>query len=280
MDSHNMDEILCSIESLSIDEQIDTLFDIIDKELEKEESKQNKQLIADCTNYIRQYDSEFKSASSAKEIQYIADTLAKEYQTQPRMSKKTRGSRYASKWTKVASVAAAILLVFGISIPVSAAANGLSIGEYLSFVIQNLKPGEDVDKDGFTFEYLGENKQYTDIKDVLSDQNLDIMYPSVLPDGVAIEKVYLTEAFSGEEKGELIVTFNDKDISCKIRNQNSVNIVPGNLEEYTTDYLVFYIQFIIPEKRYQAVAHSNGIEYKLLCNDYEQLVTLMKGFTK
>ena len=280
MDSHSMDEILCSIESLSIDEQIDTLFDIIDKELEKEESKQNKQLIADCTNYIRQYDSELKSASSAKEIQYIADTLAKEYQTQPRISRKTRESRYASKWTKVASVAAAILLVFGISIPVSAAANGLSIGEYLSFVIQNLKPGEDVDKDGFTFEYLGENKQYTDIKDVLAEHNLDIMYPSVLPDGVAIEKVYLTEAFSGEEKGELIIAFNDNDISCRIRSQNSVNIVPEKLEEYTTDYLVFYIQLITSEKRYQAVAQSNGIEYKLLCNDYEQLVTLMKGFTK
>ena len=280
MDSHSMDEILCSIESLSIDAQIDTLFDIIDQELEKEESKQNKQLIADCTNYIRQYDCELKSASSAKEIQYIADTLTKEYQVQSRTLIKTGGSRYASKWTKVASVAAAILLVFGISIPVSAAANGLSIGEYLSFVIQNLKPGEDVDKDGFTFEYLGENKQYTDIKDVLSDQNLDIMYPSVLPDGVAIEKVYLTEAFSGEEKGELIVTFNDKDISCRIRNQNSVNIVPEKYEEYTTDDLVFYIETVSFEKRYQAVAQSNGIEYKLLCNDYEQLITLMKGFTK
>ena len=280
MDSHSMDEILCSIESLSIDEQIDTLFDIIDKELEKEESKQNKQLIADCTNYIRQYDSALKSASSAKEIQYIADTLAKEYQTQPRISRKTRGSRYASKWTKVASVAAAILLVFGISIPVSAAANGLSIGEYLSFVIQNLKPGEDVDKDGFTFEYLGENKQYTDIKDVLSDQNLDIMYPSVLPDGVAIEKVYLIEAFSGEEEGKLIITFNDKDISCVMSNKNSVNIVPEKLEEYTTDYLVFYIQLITPKKRYQAVAQSDGMEYSISCSNYENLVTLMKGFTK
>lgn len=280
MDSHSMDEILCSIESLSIDEQIDTLFDIIDKELEKEESKQNKQLIADCTNYIRQYDCELKSASSAKEIQYIADTLAKEYQTQPRMSRKTRGSRYASKWTKVASVAAAILLVFGISIPVSAAANGLSIGEYLSFVIQNLKPGESRDKDGFTFEYLGENKRYTDIKDVLSDQNLDILYLSVLPDGVTIEKVYLIEAFSGEEEGKLIITFNDKDISCVISNKNSVNIVPGKFEEYTTDYLVFYIETVSFEKRYQAIAQSNGIEYKLLCNDYEQLVTLMKGFIK
>lgn len=280
MDSHSMDEILCSIESLSIDEQIDTLFDIIDKELEKEESKQNKQLIADCTNYIRQYDCELKSASSAKEIQYIADTLTKEYQVQSRTLIKTGGSRYASKWTKVASVAAAILLVFGISIPVSAAANGLSIGEYLSFVIQNLKPGEDVDQDGFTFEYLGENKQYTDIKDVLSDQNLDIMYPSLLPDGVAIEKVYLTEAFSGEEKGELIVTFNDKDISCVISNKNSVNIVPEKLEEYTTDYLVFYIQLITPEKRYQAVAQSDGMEYSISCSNYENLVTLMKGFTK
>ena len=176
--------------------------------------------------------------------------------------------------------ASIILLLCGTTLTAGAALKGLSIGEYLSFVIQNLKPGENIDKDGFTFEYLGENKQYTDIKDVLSDQNLDIMYPSVLPDGVAIEKVYLIEAFSGEEKGELIVTFNDKDISCVIRNKNSVNIVPGNLEEYTTDYLVFYIQFIIPEKRYQAVAQSNGIEYKLLCNDYEQLVTLMKGFTK
>lgn len=280
MDSHSMDEILCSIESLSIDEQIDTLFDIIDKELEKEESKQNKQLIADCTNYIRQYDCELKSASSAKEIQYIADTLTKEYQVQSRTLIKTGGSRSASKWTKAASVAAAILLVFGISIPVSAAANGLSIGEYLSFVIQNLKPGEDVDQDGFTFEYLGENKQYTDIKDVLSDQNLDIMYPSLLPDGVAIEKVYLTEAFSSEEKGELIVTFNDKDISCRIRNQNSVNIVPEKFEEYTTDDLVFYIETVSFEKRYQAVAQSNGIEYKLSCSDYEQLITLMKGFTK
>ena len=176
--------------------------------------------------------------------------------------------------------ASIILLLCGTTLTAGAAIEGLSIGEYLSFVIQNLKPGENIDKDGFTFEYLGENKQYTDIKDVLSDQNLDIMYPSVLPDGVAIEKVYLIEAFSGEEKGKLIVTFNDKDISCVISNKNSVNIVPENLEEYTTDYLVFYIQSIIPEKRYQAVAQSDGIEYKLTSSDYEQLITLMKGFTK
>ena len=176
--------------------------------------------------------------------------------------------------------ASIILLLCGTTLTAGAAIEGLSIGEYLSFVIQNLKPGESIDKDGYTFEYLGENKQYTDIKDVLSDQNLDIMYPSVLPDGVAIEKVYLIESFSGEEKGELIIAFNDKDISCKIRNQNSVNIVPEKFEEYTTDDLVFYIQLITSEKRYQAVAQSGGIEYKLICSDYEQLVTLMKGFTK
>ena len=176
--------------------------------------------------------------------------------------------------------ASIILLLCSTTLTAGAAIEGLSIGEYLSFVIQNLKPGEDVDKDGFTFEYLGENKQYTDIKDVLSDQNLDIMYPSLLPDGVDIEKIYLTESFSEEEEGKLIITFNDKNISCVISNKNSVNIEPENLEEYTTDYLVFYIATITSEKRYQAVAQSNGIEYKLLCNDYEQLVTLMKGFTK
>ena len=176
--------------------------------------------------------------------------------------------------------ASIILLLCGTTLTAGAAIEGLSIGEYLSFVIQNLKPGESIDKDGYTFEYLGENKQYTDIKDVLAEHNLDIMYPSVLPDGVAIEKVYLTEAFSGEEKGELIITFNDKDISCVISNKNSVNIVPGKFEEYTTDYLVFYIETVSFAKRYQAIAQSNGIEYKLLCNDYEQLVTLMKGFTK
>ena len=176
--------------------------------------------------------------------------------------------------------ASIILLLCGTTLTAGAAIEGLSIGEYLSFVIQNLKPGESIDKDGYTFEYLGENKQYPDIKDVLSDQNLDIMYPSVLPDGVAIEKIYLTESFSEEEEGKLIITFNDKNISCVISNKNSVNIVPEKYEGYTTDYLVFYIQFIIPEKRYQAVAQSNGIEYKLASSDYEQLITLMKGFTK
>ena len=176
--------------------------------------------------------------------------------------------------------ASIILLLCGTTLTAGAAIEGVSIGEYLSFVIQNLKPGESIDKDGYTFEYLGENKQYTDIKDVLSDQNLDIVYPSVLPDGVAIEKVYLIEAFSGEEKGELIVTFNDKDISCVISNKKRVNIVPEKLEEYTTDYLVFYIETITSEKRYQAVAQSNGIEYVIACSNYEQLVALMKGFTK
>jgi hypothetical protein len=180
----------------------------------------------------------------------------------------------------VASVAAAILLVFGISIPVSAAANGLSIGEYLSFVIQNLKPGESIDKDGYTFEYLGENKQYTDIKDVLSDQNLDIMYPSVLPDGVAIEKVYLIEAFSGEEKGELIITFNDKDISCVISRKNQISFDPVKYEKYTTDYLVFYLEISATNEWYQATALTNGIEYVIVCSNYEQLITLMNGFTK
>jgi hypothetical protein len=97
---------------------------------------------------------------------------------------------------------------------------------------------------------------------------------------VAIEKIYLTESFSEEEEGILVITFNDKDISCVISNKNRVNIVPEKFEEYTTDYLVFYIQPITSEKRYQAVAQSDGIEYKLTSSDYEQLVTLMKGFTK
>ena len=176
--------------------------------------------------------------------------------------------------------ASIILLLCGTMLTAGAAIEGLSIGEYLSFVIQNLKPGESIEKDGYTFEYLGENKQYTDIKDVLSDQNLDIMYPSVLPDGVAIEKIYLTESFSEEEEAILVITFNDKDISCVISNKNRVNIVPEKFEEYTTDDLVFYIQPITSEKRYQAVAQSNGIEYVIVCSNYEQLVTLMKGFTK
>ena len=56
--------------------------------------------------------------------------------------------------------------------------------------------------------------------------------------------------------------------------------MPEKFEEYTTDDLVFYIQPITSEKRYQAVAQSNGIEYVIVCSNYEQLVTLMKGFTK
>ena len=276
MDSHSMDDILKEIEHLSKDEKIDHLYNLIEKESQKSDGQINMQFIDDCNTLVNQYIGDDPQNLSATEINRIYLQHKKKRKT--RCVIRTTASKNVAKRIMIA--ASIILLLCGTTLTAGAAIEGLSIGEYLSFVIQNLKPGEDVDKDGFSFEYLGENKQYTDIKDVLSDQNLDIMYPSVLPDGVAIEKVYLTEAFSGEEKGELIVTFNDKDISCVISNKNSVNIVPEKLEEYTTDYLVFYIQLITSKKRYQAVAQSDGMEYSISCSNYENLVTLMKGFTK
>ena len=60
--------------------------------------------------------------------------------------------------------------------------------------VLGISAGESVEIDGITFINEGMVKKYSNIEKLLKDNDIDIMYPHKLPDGLKIVEIYIRDA--------------------------------------------------------------------------------------
>ena len=94
-----------------------------------------------------------------------------------------------------------------------AAAFNVDISDYLKNIVK-APEGTTVNVDEFTFYKVGISKKYDSIQKVAEDENLDIMYPTLLPEGYDIESIQIVVEPNGQNTFQIFT--NDAQVGIHI----------------------------------------------------------------
>ena len=270
MADHNINAIIKNIEVLSDKDKISHLFDIIDEEKNKPWDQIDFGKIEACSQYINELTKNDETQLSSERIEFIKARndekahMAQSHQVNRRFPK------------RLAVAAAAALIICSAAVTVFVAAEGFgSMEEFVSYISLKLKPGESVDQNGITFINNGKSIIYDSVEEFASKENLDVFYPSELPEGVFIKKIILTGDLKEENDCTLVYVFTDSNIALSIRNYSLINIPTDNYQIFDSTLGKFYVKEI--NGHYQAVCQTEKYEYCIDTNDIESLQIIMKG---
>ena len=151
-----------------------------------------------------------------------------------------------------------------------AAAFGVDVFGYIRDIVR-LEDGTVINEDGFTFYNAGVPKEYTSIEEMLKSEDLDIMYPAKLTEGVKIKNVEVMLNERGNK--EIGIRTNDYNthiiVEDKINESVSSNNNGSVYEKNGIDYYIFKREI------YFATCNHNGKYYYIQANSYDELVLII-----
>lgn len=205
-------------------------------------------------------DEEFLAAIKKAEEEYVSSNT----NTLP---VRTVKRRLASK--KIWLVAAVIALLAATA-TITVSAFGFNIFDYFREVM-GLPVGEKVDKDTITLVNNGKIKEFSSIEELLLTEKIDILYPSVLPDGARIENVHISTGTNGGDYVEYIM--NDPATIVTVDTSIALSEVTEYTEQYTSDYCTYYIY----GNENFAVCYYNDCYYYIGSDSYENLILIINN---
>ncbi len=157
------------------------LGDVIEAEMGKPDDEINLPLIEECEGFL----SELMSDVTVSD-QQMKENIAKiKGMGAPRAVASVRPRRTLRPRRLVAAILAAVLLIGG---SLAACAFVPALRDMIRWVL-NLDHGDTIDDGGVTYVYNGERKKYKNIEEWVTTENLDILYPHKLPDGLAVRNI-------------------------------------------------------------------------------------------
>ena len=274
MADHNINEIIKNIENLSNKDKISHLFDIIDEEKNKPWDQIDFGKIEACSQYINELTKNDETQLSPAKIDFIK---AKNDE-RARMAQNRQFNRRFSKRLAVAAAAAVIILTSFAALSVVAASQGYaSAFEYVSAMAQalfNMNDGEVVEDGNITVIRNGNTERYSSIKDFVDECNLDIMYPTNLPEGLTIQNVVMADF--GDGKVCINFILNNTNNSLLVNNYYSTNqeyLTNNNCAILKTNYGIFYV--VKKNITYQGICYKENNEYIIYADNYDHLVALI-----
>lgn len=172
----------------------DKLMVIILLETAKDYKEMDSDLVTECVDFLMEL--EGKERLTKKEIEQRVKEI-------PFKGKVTALSSYAKRRIRakrlaiIAAVLAVLITLFGI---ISVASGDIfdeifkKVGNY----IFELAEGSQVEYDNITFTKLNEKKTYSSIEELIKDEQIDILYPTWLPENEKIVKVLYLQSDSSE----------------------------------------------------------------------------------
>lgn len=262
-------------------EELDVLIDFETDNIIECDTEPDMSFLDTCYDAMHKFE-DYRNDISDEKIKELGDKAYIEFTQKQMTSAPAKKPRRFFK--RFATACAAMLAVCFLSFSVAAVALGSysAAWEYISSNVSAiLKWGCNKDVDGITIIKSDYTKKYDTIEELLVAENLDILYPAALPEGVKIYRVRIIAYDDGKQKISFI--FNNDTYTFQIKNHYSVDL--KNTEPfytYTVDETVFYIT-IINDGTYQAIAQQNNYEYAVDCSDYNNLIYIlsnMKGLSK
>ena len=172
-------------------------------------------------------------------------------------------------WRKVALVAA-ILAVLLVGTTVAAVAFDSNINDYLGDFVR----GDEkvVEIDGMTFYRNDDEKTYSSVEELLEAEDLDILYPTQLPEGVRVTRITTGKNFKGED--DISFYTNDLNVSFKINTSTSGHFIE-NANTYVHNSITYYIE----QRNSVLVAGAiyNGYLYSVSASSKESLFLIINN---
>lgn len=172
-------------------------------------------------------------------------------------------------WKKVWLVAAIVALLVSAA-TMTASAFGFNVFDYFKEVI-GLPVGEKVDKGTVTLINRGEVKEYSSIEELLSDESINILYPSSLPTNSQLESVKIVDDINGKQ---VIILTNNPQINIVVfPNQKQTNNSFADCEMYLYNDKTFYIN----KELNAAYFYFGDNFYSIQADSYENVILIIES---
>lgn len=243
---------------------------MIDSELEKEDPDMS--LIDECNALL---DSMEKGIYEA-DPHIKSEELQKLYATYQKKQAHNKTVWFRHSWNRLATAACIAIMV--LVIPMTVAAFGgctpVELIERIGNQILKWTHNEEVEIEGITFVRNGDVAEYGSISECLKEENLDICYPTWLPEGMYIKSVLL---FSKEKGDEIILELNDSAVTFSIALYEKNSYEPG---DYSTvevgDRTVYYIM----QEFYDGNVLINGYQYSVSVYDFDTMIKILQSLER
>ena len=179
-----------------------------------------------------------------------------------------RRKRYGFK--KALLIAAAVALLVG-SLSVVAVAFGCDIFACFREIITR-PAGATMEKEAVTLIHNGEATEYASWEELVHTEQLDIMYPAVLPEGISITEVRL---LAGADENE-IVEIQTTDKQTRIYIHLEMNGTNGTHED-SEKLIINSNEFFVRAEYGSAVGFISGNYYSIQARNYEDLMTILNN---
>jgi len=142
--------------------------------------------------------------------------------------------------------------------------------------VANTPINDEIDVGGISVYMYGENKDYDSIENAIKSINLDVLYPSKLPDDIVLEKITL-HTFDSKEK--LVFSFDNIDFTYTILFNDVIpkEVLSNDTEKLKIDDTTYYIIDMPDLGIIQIYFEYDGDLYKATYNNKEDLIFVIKN---
>lgn len=172
-------------------------------------------------------------------------------------------------WKKVWLVAAIVALLISAA-TMTASAFGFNVFDYFREVM-GLPAGEAVDKGSITLINRSEATVYSSMDELLAEEDLDILYPTVLPDDNEFESVRIVESV-GEH--QIIILTNNPQINMIVYTNRTDK---GNSFADCEVYLYNDVTFYINREIHTVCFYFDNNFYSIQADNYDNIILLIKN---
>lgn len=180
---------------------------------------------------------------------------------------KRKAKRFSLKRVAIIAAALSVLIVGGTMV---ASALGFDLWGYISETVRQPN-GTEIESNGITLYNSGEIKTYITLKEAVEKENLDIMYPVALPDGVTVESIYIADSNIGDQNIQILTKSNAVMVIVDTNVVPNDNAHQGN-EVYPKDGVNYILFESTTEYKYGAYCNVDNCAYTIQAKKYEDLI--------
>ncbi len=242
------------------------LGDVIEAEMGKRDDEINLPLIEECDGFL----SELMSDVTVSDEQMKENIAKIKGMAAPRAIASVRPRRTFRPRRLIAAILAAVLLIGG---SLTACTFVPALRDVIRWVL-HLDCGETMDDGGVTYVYNGERTKYKNIEEWVTTENLDILYPHKLPDGLAVRNIIA----SGDGDALMYnIAFDDGITGIVVSHDTgTLPTISDKSEEFKNSHNI--ISYILPANdAITSVIVHNGYIYYITAADKAQMITILEN---
>lgn len=256
------------------DKVIEYLAGEIAKERKKPGFLQDKARIDKCLDTIAKLKNH-KTEYSQEELKAKADALLAK--ARAKEAAETAAAPAPTRRYRLRPVLVAVILLVVVCLCGATACGVIpSLRMWFAKIVNN--PGASVEDDGITYSYNGQAVIYKDIHELLEKEQLDILYPSKLPDGVQLVNVQ-RKTYNNYEK--IIFVYNSDSISYVITLGYSDEFSPNSIfTQYEKKGLTIYYRKDEDSNKYISACLYDDNYYSIVTDSQSSLFKILDNLER